>query len=1000
MSRRIKGITIELGVDKTPIQRAIKEIESVSRNLNKELRDVNNLLRFSPDNTQLVTQKQKLLGDQIKATKEKLDQLRTAEEQVQQQFEKGEINEEQYRAYQREIIETESKLKHYQKQLKETGNQQIIFGQQMQEAGERIKKAGDKMQEVGKSLSMKVTAPIMAIGTVGVKAAMDFETGMAGVRKTTDLTAEELDKMGQSLRNMAKEIPVSVVELTNLAETAGQLGIEKEHLVDFTRTVADLSVATNILGQEGATDMARFANIMQMSQKDFDRMGSAIVELGNNTATTEKEILSMGMRLAAAGKQANMSEADVLGIAAGLSALGMEAQAGGTAFSRVINQIQLAVDTGSEDLEGFAKVAGMSASRFADAWGDDAAAALSTFIVGLSDTTKHGQTTNEMLDELGITEIRLSDALRRTSGANELFNKTLALSNEAWDENNALQKEAAIRYETTESKLKIAKNELNDAAIDLGQKLIPVVMKLVNFVTDLVTGFSNLSPKTQDTIVKMALFAAALGPVVSVTGKVVSGIGNITGGIGKMMEAAGKGTGVLGSLVDKLGGIGPTALVGALIAASAALGVHIAKMWEMDPAIKETIKAFQDAQKAVNEATTEVLAHNQQIDAYVKQMDELLAVEEKSEAQKQRLADVIETLNQLMPDLNLEYDKEADALNRTRQEIEGVIQATKDRLAQELYNKVIAERIEAEALAIGKLIDKQIELQQLEESRARIDGINHKLRMTGLNDEQVRYAQLSEETRKRIGVEMTLTAEQKRLVRELGTALKEEADNVKRMTGETTASWSTSTHAVDALDLAIKKTKKTVGELEDAQKAGTKQMELAEKAARELTSSYFGLSDTGKQAGKSLMDGLASGIKSGESMVATAARNAARVAENAIKTQMQIRSPSGVGRALGQNFAESLGLGISDDTDKAERSAKDLAQAIIDATQLPDLKRDNVIDGRAAFAGLSQAVSTTVQGGDIIIQSMSVRDDSDIRKIAQELHNLQQGQKRGRGVAQ
>lgn len=191
---------------------------------------------------------------------------------------------------------------------------------------------GDKMATVGKNLTLKVTAPILAIGTAGVTAAIDFESGMAGVRKTTNLTGEELDKMGQALRDMSKEIPVSVVELTALAETAGQLGIDKDHIVEFTRVIADLSVATNIIGQEGATDLARFANIMGMSQKDFDRAGSAIVELGNNSATTEKEILEMAKRLAGAARQANMSEADVLGIATALSALGIEAQAGGTAF--------------------------------------------------------------------------------------------------------------------------------------------------------------------------------------------------------------------------------------------------------------------------------------------------------------------------------------------------------------------------------------------------------------------------------------------------------------------------------------------------------------------------------------------------------------------------------------------------------------------------------------------------------------------------------------------
>ena len=143
MSRRVKGITIELGADKTGLERVLKEIESVSRNLNKELRDTNNLLRFSPDNTELVTQKQKLLGEQIKATREKLDQLREAEAQVQEQFEKGEIAEDQYRAFKREVIETESQLRHYEKALRDISDEHIIFGQKLQEAGEKMQADGD-----------------------------------------------------------------------------------------------------------------------------------------------------------------------------------------------------------------------------------------------------------------------------------------------------------------------------------------------------------------------------------------------------------------------------------------------------------------------------------------------------------------------------------------------------------------------------------------------------------------------------------------------------------------------------------------------------------------------------------------------------------------------------------------------------------------------------------------------------------------------------------------
>lgn len=1147
MSKRVKGITITLGADKTGLDRALKEIESVSRNLNKELRDVNSLLKFSPDNTKLVTQKQKLLADQIKATKEKLDQLRQAEEQVQSQFEKGEIKEEQYRAYQREIVETESKLRYYEKALKETGNEQIAFGEKMQAAGEKMKKAGDKMQEVGRNLSMKVTAPILAIGTAGVMAAIDFESGMAGVRKTTDLTAEELDTMGQALRDMAKEIPVSVVELTNLAETAGQLGIEKEHLVDFTRTVADLSVATNILGQEGATDMARFANIMQMSQRDFDRMGSSIVELGNNTATTEKEILNMATRLASSGKQANMTEADVLGIAAGLSALGLEAQAGGTAFSRVINRIQLDVDTGSDDLEGFASIAGMTADQFAKAWEEDAAGALSEFIKGLADTTEHGQSTNEMLEELGIKEIRVSDALRRTSGANELFTKTLKLSNDAWEENNALQQEASIRYETTESKLKIAKNELNDAAIDIGAKLIPAVMTVVEVVTNLVTGFSNLSPKTQDTIVKMALFAAALGPVSSIAGKVSSGIGNVTSGIGKLAEWAAKSESGLGTFITQLGAGSAVGIAGAALAASGYIYLLVKELTAIDPALKRAREAMEEAETASREISDSFVGQTEQIELYKNELFELADTQDKDATQKERMAQVVERLKELVPGLVLEYEKETDRLNMTKDAIEGVIAAEKNRLFEAAKSQMIQTFLEAEGKALGEISAKQAELTQLTQSRGRIEEALNKARQTGLTDEGIKqaraviqYGQLTEARRK----ELNLTEEQVEAVRGLSSALSEEEASARRLGIEIKDGWSDAGAVAGEMGKQIGKVSGELDDLNDVYKTGEArhqaQVEGLEKVGAELgifaqttketaksveedheamakaaedaaaaqakaqkeleeetekhknvmsgfTKERFDyekgttkefikmwedelvafqnyhknlqtiaskvgpdvaaeleklgtdaapliqkfvdgadedlarlatimqertaaataqaklgldpLKGIGEEGGKDFIDGLVKGMKDNQSRAGTASGNVGGAIERGLKTRLEISSPSKVGAALGQNFAESLGLGITKGEDRAERDAKDLAQTIINATVLPDLKRDNVIDGRTAFAGMTSALTASAVGGDIIIQNMSVRDDNDIRLIARELHNLQQGQKRGRGLA-
>lgn len=153
------------------------------------------------------------------------------------------------------------------------------------------------------------------------------------------------------LRDLAKQLPSSHSEIAKVAEAAGQLGIKTQNVKSFTKTMIDLGESTNMSAESAATSLARFANITQMSQKDFDKLGSAIVDLGNNYATTESEITEMALRIAGAGKQVGMSQGDILGFATALSSVGVEAEAGGSAISKVMVQMQLAVEKEQEHSE-------------------------------------------------------------------------------------------------------------------------------------------------------------------------------------------------------------------------------------------------------------------------------------------------------------------------------------------------------------------------------------------------------------------------------------------------------------------------------------------------------------------------------------------------------------------------------------------------------------------------------------------------------------------------
>lgn len=435
------------------------------------------------------------------------------------------------------------------------------WGTAFQNAGTKISDVGQSMSKVGSTLTLGVTTPIVAAGTAAVKSAIDFESAFAGVQKTVDATDTQLAKLKQGIIGMSQELPTSAVEISAVAEAAGQLGIQTDNILGFTRVMVDLGESTNMSADEAATTLARLANITGMSQDNFGRLGSVIVDLGNNLATTESEIAAMGLRLAGAGSQVGMSEAQILSFAGALSSVGIEAEAGGSAVSKVIVDMQLAVENGGDALESFASVAGMSAGQFADAFREDAASALLAFITGLSTCDERGVSAIGTLQDMGIEEVRMRDALLRAAGASDVFTKALDIGNTAWDENNALTKEAAQRYQTTESKIKIAKNTITEAGRSIGETMLPVVADLAESAADLAKQFAALPPETQQNIIKFAAMTAAAGPLLKVTGSLVSGTGKLVTGTGDLLRAMSKTKPVvdMGSTIKGVSGAAATA---------------------------------------------------------------------------------------------------------------------------------------------------------------------------------------------------------------------------------------------------------------------------------------------------------------------------------------------------------------------------------------------------------------------------------------------------------
>lgn len=471
-------------------------------------------------------------------------------------------------------------------------------------SGKKIENFGQKLSGVGTAMTVGVTAPLLAGSAAVTKAAISWESDFAGVKKMNDEVVDSNGNVTYSyadlesgLRDLAKQLPSSHSEIAKVAEAAGQLGIKTQNVKSFTKTMIDLGESTNMSAESAATSLARFANITQMSQKDFDKLGSAIVDLGNNYATTESEITEMALRIAGAGKQVGMSQGDILGFATALSSVGVEAEAGGSAISKVMVQMQLAVEKGTgafgeleeransagysigevgqavvnggkplksmaealgmnssslkkmykeadkskTSLENFASVAGISNDQFSKLFKDDPSKAIMKFIEGLANAEKQGTSAIKMLDDMDIKEVRLRDSLLRAANASGVFDSAIKTGNKAWKENSALTEEANKRYETTESKLKMLKNEAVDAAIDLGGPFVDALRDglkaskpLIKGLGDIAKGFSNLSKDQQTNILKWVGLAAATGPTLKLLGGGISVIGKTKTAVGKL----------------------------------------------------------------------------------------------------------------------------------------------------------------------------------------------------------------------------------------------------------------------------------------------------------------------------------------------------------------------------------------------------------------------------------------------------------------------------------
>lgn len=436
--------------------------------------------------------------------------------------------------------------------------------------GRSLTNVGNSITGVGRSLSLFVTGPLVALGAGFVRAGIQFEDAFAGVGKVVSgvsvgfdeiaaaakeklgITVTTMDEakaaaerlgiafgdltpLGQDLRqqfiDLGNTIPLPLNQLAELGQTVGQLGVPADKLIGVTKLIAEFATVTGMSAEDAASSLLHLGNILEGSALNFEdftrRAGSAIIALGNASVSTEPEILALATRIAAAGDRAKFSEPDLLAWATAISDVGVRAELGGTAVSRAITEMLIAVQTGGEGIQEFAQISGQGVEQFRKAFEEDASTALQRFVAGLKKAFEEGTITKDMLEKMGLSGVRAIDVMGRLGNIQEILADRLATSNEAWDKQIQIEEEFAKRTNTVQSMIQIMKNQFAEMGIVIFDLVKADLQKLIESIGTLIQHFIDLDPATQKMILIFAAVATAIGPILIIVGLLISAIGVI-----------------------------------------------------------------------------------------------------------------------------------------------------------------------------------------------------------------------------------------------------------------------------------------------------------------------------------------------------------------------------------------------------------------------------------------------------------------------------------------
>ena len=592
MASRIAGITVEIGGDVTGLDKALKTVNSTIKNTQSQLKDVERLLKLDPSHTELLSQKQALLKDSIGATKEKLDALKTAQEQAKAQMENGDLGKDKYDALQREIIATEEELARLAKEAAEANTALC----KIEEAGKTLETVGNKMAGVGTTLTTRVTAPIVAIGTAAVKTTADFDAQMSKVQAISGATGTQFDALREKAREMGSKTKFSATEAGAAFEYMAMAGWKTEDMLDGIEGIMNLAAAS---GEDLATTSDIVTDALTafgLTAKDSGHFADVLAAASSN-ANTNVGMMGETFKYAAPIAGALGYTAEDTALAIGLMAnSGIKSSQAGTSLRSIMT-----------NLTGDIKIAG---------------AAIGEVTVKTTNADGSMRSFNDIIMDCrtafsGLTESEKANTAEALVGKNAMSG-FLAIMNASEADVNKLsaaidncdgsaEQMAATMQDNLSGQITILKSALQELAIQIGDALMPTVRNIVSKIQEFVEKLQQMDEGTRNTILKLAAFAAAIGPVLLVVGKLTSGVGAAMQSISKLgkgvltlINQTKLGVGPIAKLTTAIGGISaPVVAVVAVIAVLVAAFVHL---WNTNEEFRNNVIAIWDGIKAKFEA--------------------------------------------------------------------------------------------------------------------------------------------------------------------------------------------------------------------------------------------------------------------------------------------------------------------------------------------------------------------------------------------------------------